>query len=384
MGGDKNFTMVGTASHMPESLTSSSFGIKTNETNTPHQATKENVTTAPAACAEEDLIERFISIHTGLAELYPNIQPHERGAALFYELLRLCTAPYNEATCNAVLSDQRITRIIPDLRKYNAQGEGMLEEYWARRMLGSSSAGIEPSQLDYGGPLKSGFIDQCSILPQHSTTKIQEHDYAAAITLLKQYPPYQNYVDIARLELNAILSVSSPTDPARTWAFLGSGPIPLTSICLAQLLDPLPTPSGSPSATEQPPVQIHNIDRCPTAIALSSQLCQKLGRVTRCLTFECAEASGCTDLSTFDVVCLAALVGTETVEKFGIITSVAARMKPGALLVIRSAHGMRKMLCAVIEPAAMVLKDGSGVLPLVVVHPWNHVRNSVVVAKVVR
>jgi len=278
----------------------------------------------------------------------------------------------------------------------------VLETYWARRMLESFSVGTEPSPSD---PLNSGVVDISSAPSQHSTTETQESGYVAAITLLKQYPPYQNYVDIVRLELNAIMSVSDPTDPPRNWAFLGSGPIPLTSICLAQLLDPLCTVSGSPSPTEKPPwprtqsghqgsrisehndaalVQIHNIDRCSTAIALSSQLCQKLGRLTRCLTFECTEASDCIDLSSFDVVCLAALVGRETVEKLGIIASVAARMRPGALLVLRSAHGMRKLLCAVLEPAAMVQKDGSGIVPLVVVHPWNHVRNSVVVAKVVR
>jgi len=102
--GNNNICMVSTASHTSESLTSSSFNIKTNGTNIPRQATEENVTTtgkiqmAPADCDGEEIIQRFISIHAGLTELYPSTQPCERTTALFSELLRLCTAPYNEAT----------------------------------------------------------------------------------------------------------------------------------------------------------------------------------------------------------------------------------------------------------------------------------------------
>ena len=412
----------------PECLTLGSFNITTNGADTPRQAIDENVTTkaqttpAHADCTSEDLIGRLISIHAGLAKLYPNIQPYENASALFSELMQLSTAPYDEATCNTVLNDERITRIIIGLRKYNAKGEGMLEEHWARRMLQSSSVGIETSPSPDGGelehPTSSSTFDlknlarfarslfqQFSAQSQksyHSTTETQEDNYAAAITFLEQYPSYQNYVEVIRLELNIIMSVSAPTSIPQKWAVLGSGPMPLTAICLAQLLDPLRVPSssteqssllqtqsglkdGRTSKTDNAAsVQIHNIDHCPTAIDLSSQLCQKLGRLTRCLSFECTEASGYTDLTSFDVVYLVALVGTETTEKFGIISSVAARMRPGALLVLRSAHGMRKVLCATVEPAGMVQKDGTGVVPLVVVHPWNHVRTSIVVAKIVR
>ena len=399
-----------TSSPTPECLPLSQFDmyITTNRADTTRQATRENATN----CTSEDLIRQLISIHAGLIKPYPNnqtnpnidIQPYGRGNALFNELLQLCTAPYDEATCNTVLKDQRITQIIPGLRKYNSEREGIQEEYWARRILQSSSVGIETSPSPDDGELQNSSVckqfSTSSRISDHSTIKTQENNYATAINLLKQYPGYQIYDDMTRLELNVIMSVAAPTNPPRKWAFLGSGPLPLTAICLAQLLDPLRV--SSPSPTEQPSllqtqsglkdgriskpdnensVQIHNIDHCPEAIALSSQLCQKLGRLSRCLTFECTEASGSADLTSFDVVYVAVLVGREAAEKFDIISSVVARMRPGALLVIRSVHGMRRVLATAVEPAGMVQK---GVVPLVVVHPWNHMTTSMIVAKVVR
>jgi hypothetical protein len=49
-------------------------------------------------------------------------------------------------------------------------------------------------------------------------------------------------------------------------------------------------------------------------------------------------------LRSFDVVCLAALVGMDVPEKRGILISVSARMREGALLCVRSAVGLRSLL----------------------------------------
>lgn len=413
-----------------ESPSSSTLDISTNGTNTPPQERPTTTTTTKTSnvsrssqadldhSTAEHVITRLLHIHAGLTALYPNIQPGETTNALFSEMVSLCIVPYNEAACNTVLNDPRIQTIIVDLRKYSAEGEGMLEQYWARRMLSSPfPAGAGAVTTPPAAAVKRRSTGLGAGKPGGAGAH-GDSGIPAAISLLRQFPYYQNYVDLARLELNAILSVSTPAQPPRKFAFLGSGPMPLTAICLAQLLDPAPAPpptrgsskaagASSPWAWSPWPrraqlagagagahyqdddilsVQIHNIDRCPTAISLSSQLCSKLGRLARCLTFECTEASDSTDLTSFDVVYLAALVGTEAREKAGIIQSVAARMRTGALLVMRSAHGMRQVLYPVVEPAGAVERTlgGTGVVPLVVVHPWNEVVNSVVVGKVVR
>lgn len=155
---------------------------------------------------------------------------------------------------------------------------------------------------------------------------------------LLNFPYYSNYVDLTKMELYALFSMS-PTTPHK-FAFIGSGPLPLTSLCIADFLEK----EFKDSPTQ---VQIHNIDRDPRAISLSSSLCQKLGRRARSLTFQCTEAiedKQKQDLEEFDVVYLAALVGSSKIQKEQIINDFAGRMRPGALLVLRSAHSLRSLL----------------------------------------
>ncbi|KAF8455802.1 Nicotianamine synthase [Kalaharituber pfeilii] len=343
-------------------------GSTTNESISSNCSNNSNGASIPAqqislpphdgTSSAEKLIARLTTIHRGLSEVYPNIQPGEVTNKLFSELVSLCILPFDTATCDAVLSDKRLGSMVPDLRKYASEGEGMLEEYWARRILDSP-----------------------------------DHEIEASIALLRQFPYYQNYVDLARLELSAITSVYTPTkQPPRSFAFLGSGPMPLTAICLAQLLDPVSIHHGTaPDAytDHKTAVQIHNIDRNPIAIELSSKLCSVLGRLTRALTFECADANSeaSSDLKSFDVVYLAALVGITPEEKLALVASVAARMRTGAMLVMRSAHSMRRILYPTVDPAGLAGvtgEQGLKVVPILVVHPWNEVVNSVIIARVDR
>lgn len=50
------------------------------------------------------------------------------------------------------------------------------------------------------------------------------------------------------------------------------------------------------------------------------------------------------DLFNFDVVYLAALVGTSGPEKRQILRDLVSKMKPGALVVVRSAWGLRGLI----------------------------------------
>lgn len=69
------------------------------------------------------------------------------------------------------------------------------------------------------------------------------------------------------------------------------------------------------------------------------------------MTFQCTEAKeekSAQDLRTFDVVYLAALVGSTKAQKEEIISDVSSRMRPGAFLVMRSAHSLRSLLYPVL------------------------------------
>jgi hypothetical protein len=99
------------------------------------------------------------------------------------------------------------------------------------------------------------------------------------------------------------------------------------------------------------------------------------------MEFICAEATSPTkDLAEFDVVYLAALVGISQAEKEGIMLQVVDRMRPGALLVVRSAWGLRTCLYPEVDLATEGLRKRLECC--VVVHPYGQVVNSVIVARV--
>jgi nicotianamine synthase len=193
------------------------------------------------------------------------------------------------------------------------------------------------------------------------------------------FPYHSNYVDLCNLECGAITAVT--IGAPNKIAFIGSGPLPLTSFCVADRF---------------PNAHIHNVDRDAEAIALSSELAKRQGYAS--MTFVHEDASDCTSLQDFDVVYVAALVGLYAEEKTAVLSEVARRMRKGSLLCVRSAHSLRALLYPVCSccswcsylvtnshvqvVAAEALRE-TGLLELVVeVHPWNHVVNSVILWRV--
>jgi nicotianamine synthase len=143
------------------------------------------------------------------------------------------------------------------------------------------------------------------------------------------------------MELSAISS-ASPTTPRQRFAFLGCGPLPLTSLCILSQLS---------QHQHGPQPFILNIDRSPDAIASATKLCQRLAIPETSMAFSCDCAGGTqNDLSDFDVVYVAALVGATSKEKREIFSKVLKRMRPGALLVVRTAHALRTLLYPVSIP----------------------------------
>lgn len=151
---------------------------------------------------------------------------------------------------------------------------------------------------------------------------------------LQNFTHYSNYVDLIRMELNAISSVSNPAAPPRKFAVLGSGPLPLTSLCIHDTL-----------AKGDSDISIYNIDYDQWAISSSQELCRKLGYSASSMNFSCMDAkSKKLELDDFDVVYLAALVGMNSQAKHDVVLDVVSKMRPGALLMLRSAHSLRGLL----------------------------------------
>lgn len=144
-----------------------------------------------------------------------------------------------------------------------------------------------------------------------------------------QFPYYRNYEDLVAMELDA-LRIALPELRPRTFAVMGSGPLPMTALCLLKSLD-------------QSHCWILNMDHSLEAVSSAEKLCSTLdvdGHVGNL----CVEAASPMDLRKFDVVYLAALVGSDSQGKKCILASLAARMRPGAVIMSRSAHSLRQLL----------------------------------------
>ncbi|KAL9017414.1 MAG: hypothetical protein Q9185_005232 [Variospora sp. 1 TL-2023] len=123
-------------------------------------------------------------------------------------------------------------------------------------------------------------------------------------------------------------------------------------------------------------------DLDPQAISMSSELCVKLGYSRDEMDFHVFDVlSDQCDMLGFDVVYLASLVGITDYEKQKAINNMVKQMRPGALLVIRSAHSLRGLLYPVVN--ITVGLTSMGLKPLVVVHPYNEIVNSFAILKVV-
>lgn len=161
-------------------------------------------------------------------------------------------------------------------------------------------------------------------------------------THLTEFPYYENYVDLTRMELAAINSVTRSMPPQKV-AFIGSGPLPLTSLCMYEALES--SKKESNSDMKSPETVVINIDNNVNAVSQSTALCKKLGQRAHGLCFICQDAESLElELSSCDVVYLAALVGATQREKEIVLLNVVEKMQVGSLLVIRTAHSLRTLL----------------------------------------
>ncbi|RDW65327.1 hypothetical protein BP5796_10019 [Coleophoma crateriformis] len=301
----------------------------------------------PANAEAEQSIGTILQIHATLLARGPALHPCEVVNEAFGQLVGLCARILPESVVSRVREDPRIIDILPSLRHICATAESHLEAYWAAQISEAEDAN----------------------------------------QALKAFPYYQNYVDLTRMELNSILSIS-PRKPQKI-AFIGSGPLPLTSLCLDMALNGEQvsdhhSPAGL-NATGQETI-IFNIDQSRDAITQSTALYSKLSptddpATPQPMQFQHSEASSpITNLAGFDVVYLAALVGLTVQDKEDILISVVKKMDAGALLVVRSAWGLRGCLYPEFDPTSEAVLQHLNIQ--LVVHPYNHVVNSVIVARV--
>lgn len=251
------------------------------------------------------------------------LEPGERTDRVFAELVELCGHRPGPVAA-AVLADPRIGAVAGRLRRLCSAGEYRLELSWARRVAAADDA-------------------------------------EAA---LRSFPYLANYRALVKLELGTVTGLAAGT-PGRV-CVLGSGPLPLTALLMARVLG----------------CAVDAVDVEAEATLLAGGVLRRLpgGELVRGLS---ADAAGFAGTAEADVVLLAALVGLDPAAKRDVIGAVVDRMRPGALLLVRSAHRLRTLLYPPLTADDLAAAaGGAGRLRLLAeVHPLADVVNSYLVAE---
>jgi nicotianamine synthase len=269
-------------------------------------------------CQEELLIQKICNLYEQISSL-ESLKPSKNVDTLFTQLVLTCIPSYPNFDVTTL--PKTIQEIRSKLIKLCGEAEGHLETHYST-ILGS-----------YENPLHH----------------------------LNIFPYYSNYLKLGLLEYT-ILSRHVGDAPEKI-AFVGSGPLPLTSIVLA---------SNHLNSTV-----FHNYDINGFANSNALRLVSSDPDMSKRMVFHTSDILDVTSaLKEYEVVYLAALVGLDKEGKNRIVDHLAKYMAPGALLMLRSAHGARAFLYPVVEPC-----DLRGFEVLDVFHPTDEVINSVVIAR---
>jgi len=274
--------------------------------------------------AASDLGDQIAGLYHRLLGL-PDLAPAPAVDALFRELVRLCTVT-DDSVAARVLAEPAIRRLRGDLIRLCGRGESLLEQLWAQRVLAAADPAAELGRFPYLG----------------------------------------NYRQLSLLETHALAGSGHVPRNGGRLCFLGGGPLPLSALLLHRYL------GGA--------VEIVDVD--PLAAGLARRVVGRLSDSAALRVTEADAASGAEMsrlLPGYDVVVVAALVGTTPSEKRAMLRAVGAAMDPGAFLLVRSASGLRTLLYAVVEPADVAAE--AGCVPQLLVHPLGEVVNSVLVAR---
>lgn len=174
---------------------------------------------------------------------------------------------------------------------------------------------------------------------------------------LELFPYLDNYRDLVDLELGVLRGLGVHPGSA---IMLGSGPLPLTGLLMAA----------------RHGLDVVLVDRDTECLRRGERLVRALGVQGVRSVLADAEHDLPPEVGEVDLVLQAALVGSHGPAKQAVMARLAAAMKPGAHLLVRSAAGLRELLYA---PASV---DGVPDLTMLVeVHPHHEVVNSVLVAR---
>lgn len=266
---------------------------------------------------QDDLVTNVCEVYEMLSRL-ESLKPSKEVNMIFTKLVEMCVPP---SPIEVTKLPKQVQEMRTKLIRICGEAEGLMESHYSA-ILGS-----------FESPL-----DHLDLFPYHT-----------------------NYIKLGQLEFN-ILRQNYTRIPTQI-AFIGSGPLPLTSVVLA--------------SKHLKTTTFHNYDIDKSANLLASGLVSSDADLSKRMVFHTADIMNVTDaLKEYEVVFLAALVGMDKEAKIQVIDHLAKHMAPSAILMLRSAHGARAFLYPVIDPC-----DLRGFEVLSIYHPTDEVINSVVIAR---
>lgn len=270
-------------------------------------------------CQNEPLVQKVCEIYSKISKL-DSLKPSKDVNTLFTQLVLTCIPP---SSIDVAKLCKNVQEIRSKLIRLCGEAEGHLESHF------SSILASFDNPLDH----------------------------------LTLFPYYSNYLKLSLLEFTILSQHCPQLIVPKNVAFLGSGPLPLTSIVLASF--------------HLTTTIFHNYDIDANANLMASRLVSNDPDLSERMFFHTTNVMDVTSaLQDYEVVFLAALVGMDKEEKIRVIDHLAKYMAPGAILMLRSAHGARAFLYPVIDPC-----DLRGFEVLSVFHPTDDVINSVVIAR---
>ncbi|KAL7125585.1 hypothetical protein ABFS83_14G126400 [Erythranthe nasuta] len=269
----------------------------------------------------DPLVRKICELHDKISKL-ENLSPSKEVDSLFTQLVTTCIPPH---PIDVTKLCTKIQRIRNNLIRLCGKAESLLEKHYSTILISLENP-------------------------------ITNH--------LHLFPYYSNYLKLSQLEYHLLTRHLNPNSNPTRLAFVGSGPLPLTSIILAT--------HHLKSAI------FHNYDIDRSANSVAEKLVGSNPDLSERMVFHTKDIMGTSsdELRQYEVVFLAALVGMESDEKVRVIEHLSSNMADGAILVVRSAKGARAFLYPVVGPACL-----RGFEVLSVYHPTDDVINSVVIAR---
>lgn len=269
-------------------------------------------------CHEEILVQQISQLFEKISKL-ETLKPSKDVDMLFTQLVLTCIPP---SPIDVSKLPQKAQEMRCRLIKLCGQAEGLLESHFSKTLN------------SFPNPINHLYI----------------------------FPYFNNYLKLSQLEYSILMEHSDHHVITKV-AFVGSGPLPLTSIVLA---------TKHLTATT-----FHNYDINPEANMLASGLVSPDTDLSQRMFFHTSDIMDVkNELRDYQVVFLAALVGMDKEQKIRIIDHLAKYMAPDAILMVRSAHGARGFLYPIVDSS-----DLRGFEVLSVFHPSDEVINSIVIAR---